>query len=369
VKAGKRNTCVVYGEKTFIKLFRRIDEGPHPEIELYKTFTRSGEPISARYFGALTYRGNDSVTYALGDCVEHFHHSRTLWHMAVDAVLHYMEAALAHGTVRRREEREIDETSDDILFERRIGVVGELTAHMHRTLAGSKDVPFKVESFSQLYQRSLYQSLRGLTHRVFSKVEAILNTLTDAHSMEMQSLILRKKEMLDIFMATLKAKLSAVRMSIHGDYHLGQIMTMDEQYRIADFEGLRMLPLSERRLKRSPFRDIATMVHSLFCVAHYTLFNNIHIQEKDRQKLLPLDQVWATKMGKVFVRSYLKAMEGSGLISASRDETISLIRIYLLERAIIELETAIDNNPDQITIASRCLFHYLGAMRLFTDEN
>jgi maltose alpha-D-glucosyltransferase/alpha-amylase len=144
---------------------------------------------------------------------------------------------------------------------------------------------------------------------------------------------------------------------------------MDEQYRISDFEGLRMLPLSERRLKRSPIRDIATMIHSLYCVAHHTLFNNIHIQEKDRQRLLPLDQVWATKMGKVFIRTYLSAMEGLGLISASGDEVASLMRIYLLERALIELETAVENEQNQMTIASRCLFHYLGTMKLFDDEN
>jgi maltose alpha-D-glucosyltransferase/alpha-amylase len=372
VKSGKRNTSIVLGEKVFVKLYRRIDEGPHPEIETYKKLKNCKEPVTARYAGSLSYRSTDTTSYAIGLFVDHFHHSRTLWHAAVDAVSRYLEASVA-GTgrdmQRGRGEGDVmpdrSETTAASLFETKIGFVGELTAKMHRELAAGTDREFRPEPFSSLYQRSLYQSLRGLTHRVFSRVEAKLDVSSGMNSMELQSLAMRKKDILDIFMSTLKSKLSGVRMRIHGDYHIGQVMTMDERYLICDFEGLANSVLSERRLKRSPLRDIATMVHSLYYVAHYSLYNNVHIQEKDRQMILPRDQVWAATMGKAFVRSYIDAMDGTNLVSATPAESESLLQIYLLERALIELEKAIDQSHENLMIAIRSMIHYMRTLNFF----
>lgn len=379
IKAGKRNTSIVLDEQIFFKLFRRIDEGPNPEIELHKKCDGEDSRIVPRYIGAVHYRSTENVLFDFGFFVEHFHHSRTLYHLAVDAVLRYFEIALTKGANsywdrKRIIDNEIDEfaardaNDSTTVFKQKMVVVGELTAAMHRRLSGGKEEPFRVESFSSLYQRSLYQSLRGLAHRVFSRVEAKMDTGWGPGAMEMQSLDMRKKELLDFFMATLKSRLHAVRMRIHGDYHLGQIMVMDEQYRICDFEGLAALPMSERRLKRSPLRDIASMIHSLYHVAHHSLYHNVHLQERDRQLLLPRDQLWASMMGHTFIQSYFMAMKGSKLVTATPDESKELLRVYLLERALIELEHAISGTQEEIKVASRVLVYYMGPMKNLFPE-
>lgn len=380
IKAGKRNTCGVIGERKFMKMFRRIDEGPNPEIELHKKCDGADVGIVPGYIGSIRYRSTDGVLFDFGMCTEYFQHSRTLWHTAVDAVIRYFEVALSHGAntywgksrsaVGEPDEFAVEEANDaTAVFKQKMIVVGELTAAMHRKLSIGNDESFKVESFSSLYQRSLYQSLRGLAHRVFSRVEAKMDVINGPGAMELQSLDMRKKELLDTFMSTLRSKLHAVRMRIHGDYHLGQIMVMDEQYRLCDFEGLSALPMSERRLKRSPLRDIATMIHSLYNVAHHVLYHNVHLQERERQILLPRDQVWAAMMGHSFVESYFSAMKGSKLVTAEFDESKELLRIYLLERALIELEQAINVSQEQINVASRVLVYYMGPMNnLFPDD-
>lgn len=361
IKAGKRNTCIVIGENTFLKLFRRIDEGHHPEIELHKRLSGHGDEVVSRFIGSLSYQSSDNISYAIGICTDHFHHSRTLWHTAVDAVSQYFEETIVNNV---DSSTPASASSTEKMFEKKVRIIGEITAKMHHQLAKEKEDSFRVESFTSHYQRSLYQSFRGLTHRVFSSIERNFDILPDVHAKELRALPPQKKEILAFFMSTLKARLSAVRMCIHGDYHLGQIMIMDEKYRICDFEGFSTLPLSERRLKRSPLRDIASMVHSLYYVAHFSLINNVQIPKNSHHLLLPKARQWAARMSDAFIQSYFDSIQETPLKLSSYSETQSLLKVFLIERALGDLEWALESDHQELTIATRCLFHYLAELTL-----
>jgi maltose alpha-D-glucosyltransferase / alpha-amylase len=363
VKAGKRNTCVAVDEKTFFKLFRRMEEGANLEIELHKKMSAHDDGVVAQFIGSLTYHGPDAVRYDIGICMDYFHHSRTLWHTAIDAVSQYLEETLASGPqadapVAPYSAAAASEMPSILLFDKKARIVGDLTARMHRDLAEETNEEFKVEPFTSYYQRSLYQSFRGLTHRVFTHIEAQLGSMPETQAKELRELIAREKEVVAVFFTALRPLLSSVRMRIHGDYHLHQIMVMDEQYRVCDFEGLSTLSFGERRLKRSPLRDIASMVHSLYTAAHVSLYT-VKIQEKDRQLLLPKARQWATLMSKEFVQSYLTSIQGASIVSSNNTETQSLLRIFLLERALCDIEHEIESGRRQLTIALHCLSHYL----------
>ncbi len=359
IKAGKRNTCIVIGENTFLKLFRRIDEGHHPEIELHKRLSGHDNEVVSKFIGSLSYQSSDNISYAIGICTDHFHHSRTLWHTAVDAASQFFEETIANNI---DSSAPVSETSIEKIFEKKARIIGEITAKMHHKLAKEKEEGFRVESFTTYYQRSLYQSFRGLTHRIFSFIERKIDILPEVYARELRALHPQKKEILAFFMSALKTRLSAVRMCIHGDYHLGQIMIMDEKYRICDFEGFSTLPLSERRMKRSPLRDVASMVHSLYCAAHFSLTKNVQIPKKEHHLLLPKARQWAVRMSDAFVQSYLSSIQGTPLSLSSPSETQSLLKVYLIERALWDLERALESDHQNLTIATRCLFHYLAEL-------
>ncbi len=375
VKAGKRNTCLVYNEKIFVKLYKRICEGPHPEIELQRTLSEDGEGTVPRYLGDLTYRGAEGTIYAIGIATDYFHHSRTLWHMAMDAASHYLEATLASDGERLRVDAFGDEDAGlpegesqaaltGLLIRSRVDLAGRLTGRMHLRLSEGKDESFRVEPFTMLYQRSLYQTFRIQVHRCFSTIEAGIGALPEESRRPLVPLATRRREVLEQFQGILRSKISAVRMRIHGDYHLGQIMIMDERYRICDFEGTPNAPLSERRIKRSPLRDIATMIYSFHSVSLEALYNNLHIQESDRRNLFPGARLWAERMEKVFLSSYLKEMEGSGLVSPSCEQNIALLRLYLLIRSMSELEYAVETAHERIPIAAQNFAYFLDKLTM-----
>ena len=368
-RAGRRNSCLVIGDKVFVKVFRRLEEGSNPDIELQRKLSGQTTDMVAGFVGCCTYRSAGNVSYHLGLYTDYFAHSKTFWRTALDAVSQHLESAMAgsidHASaappVSSPESGSIlSATPMGLLFERKVRLIGELTARMHRELATGDGEDFRVEPFTMLYQRSLYQSFRGFTHRVFSRIAEGLDALSDSHSAQLKALLPREKEIFANLTSVLRTRVSAVRMRIHGDFHLGQIMVMDEKYRICDFEGVPTLPLSERRLKRSPLRDVASLMHSLHYAAQFSLIKNVKIQEKDRQVLLPTAQLWAATMSEAFLLAYLAAMEGTTIIASALVETRALVRLYLFERALSDVEKALEFDHDHIPIAARCLLHALG---------
>jgi maltose alpha-D-glucosyltransferase/alpha-amylase len=374
IKAGSRNTSAELGEKVYVKLFRHIEDGTHPEIELLDKLSGESHDVVPSFIGSLSYQTDGNISFSLGFCSAFFRHSRTLYNLAIDAVTQYLEETFAEGIEKPIVAENAPHTVVPalpamaavpailVLFDKKVALVGELTAKMHRLLAAGKEESFRIEPYTAFYQRSLHQSIRNLTHRLFSRIEAFKGTFPKTLVDKFRELPL-ENEILGFFLPALNSKLSTVRMRIHGDYRLDKIMVMDEKYRISDFEGMPSLPLSERRFKRSPLQDIASMVHSLNSTAHYALLKNVHIQEKDREALLPQMRQWAQTMENVFVESYFTAMQGSGLTAPTLDETKKLLSVYILERGLDGLNNSLESGEQTLTIALHTLFHYIEKLR------
>ncbi|MBN1979953.1 MAG: maltose alpha-D-glucosyltransferase [Chitinivibrionales bacterium] len=371
VKAGKRNTCVAFGERVFFKFYRRLEDGVHPEIELFRNISLRTSEIVSPFIGNLTYRAPNSLSCNIGLCIGYFHHSKTLWNAALDTATQFFEEVLAGAislsdtSLFQQEKPAVAPVCPalippiGVLFEKKIRILGQLTAQMHTVLATVEDEDFNVEPFTVLYQRSLYQSFRGLTHQVFALLEKHVNVLPESNAKELRLLLPCEKDIVALFSIILKVELTAVRMRIHGDFHLGQIMIMDDKCRIGDFEGLSTVPISQRRIKRSPLQDIASMVHSLRCAAYFSQHHCLQILEKERISLFPAVRHWSGVMESAFIQSYLETMKETNLTATSLDEVALLLRLYLIVSALQDIEKTLSSDPLYLPIALTSLRHYI----------
>lgn len=131
-----------------------------------------------------------------------------------------------------------------------------------------------MEEFSTLYQRSIFQSMRGLVKKNFQALAASLHRLPDDVQLRATQVLSAEKDVIACLQKITGKRLSAMKCRIHGDFHLGQALFTGKDFVFIDFEGEPVYTLTERRLKRSPLRDVAGLLHSFHYAAMTTLVNH-----------------------------------------------------------------------------------------------
>jgi Uncharacterized protein, probably involved in trehalose biosynthesis len=296
------------------------------------------------------------------------------WKYTLDSVGRYFERVLA----RKNEIREAPKAPSSLLevaFQEMPTIVHELisgvyvemarllgrrTAELHLALSSDAEDPnFSPEPFSVLYQRSVYQSMQSLTKRVFDLLRKNVKTLPEGVKDSAGEVLGSEKKIMERFRAIFKKKVSAMKIRIHGDYHLGQVLYTGNDFIIIDFEGEPARPLSERRLKRSPLRDVAGMIRSFHYAAYMSLFKHVPFKPEELQGLEPWADVWYKYISGVFLKSYLDTVRDAPFIPKDRDELDVMLRAYLLDKAVYELGYELNNRPDWVTVPIKGIKHLL----------
>jgi maltose alpha-D-glucosyltransferase/alpha-amylase len=136
----------------------------------------------------------------------------------------------------------------------------------------------------------------------------------------------------------------------HGDFHLGQVLHTGKDFIIIDFEGEPSRTLGERRAKRCPLTDVASMIRSFSYAAHSALFDHVGLREEDVPTLEPWVELWHKYVSALFLESYLQTAGEPPFLPRNREELKILLRAFLLEKAIYELGYELNNRPDWVAI-------------------
>jgi len=233
-------------------------------------------------------------------------------------------------------------------------LLGQRTAELHVALASVLDDPeFTPEPFTFMYQNSLYQSLRSFTIRTFQLLRERLKDLPEALKAEAQQVLDLEKPIIEHYQLVRKQKLSAMRIRCHGDYHLGQILYTGKDFVIIDFEGEPARALSERRLKRSPLRDVAGIIRSFHYAAHSALLRQVQLTRRPEDDLPVLQhwaQYWYTWVSVAFLTAYLNIVNETGLLPDAPDQLKILLDAYILDKAVYEIGYELNNRPDWVRV-------------------
>jgi maltose alpha-D-glucosyltransferase / alpha-amylase len=233
----------------------------------------------------------------------------------------------------------------------RARLLGVRTGEMHLALAAAKDEPdFKPEPYSLHYQRSLFAGLQTLVRSTFSNQTRKLQQLPDETRKQAEEVLAMRQEVLNVLKHIYRKKIDVVKIRIHGDYHLGQVLFTGKDFIITDFEGEPARSYSERRLRRSPLRDVAGMIRSFHYAAYASLYLDNQIRPEDLGKLVPFVEQWYHYMSNFFIKAYLETVAGSAFIPKDKEDLETLLTTFLLEKAIYELNYELNNRPTWITI-------------------
>jgi maltose alpha-D-glucosyltransferase/alpha-amylase len=231
---------------------------------------------------------------------------------------------------------------------------------MHLALASGTDDPaFAPEAFSAHYRRSLYQSLRGRARPALLLLRRRAKSLPAA-----AEVVEREDEVLRRFSAVGDVSLHNLRIRIHGDYHLGQVLWTGRDFVIVDFEGEPARPLGERRIKRSPLQDVAGMLRSF----HYAAYTALAVPQPEQDGAADATDraeewllFWHHWVSIVFLQAYLERAEGAAFVPARPADLNTLLDAFLLEKAVYELRYEAANRPDWVHIPVQGVRQLLGS--------
>lgn len=379
LKADQSNTAIIYNDQFFFKFYRKLEKEINPDLEIVRFLSENTSfRNSPKYAGSMEFHDNEGKTIVFGLLQEKVENQGDAWNVIIDSVGRFYERVITKAkkeklpklvnkaSIRFEDAPEVIQEFIGRGFYERVVRLGQRTAEMHLALASDlSNSAFAPENFTANYQRSLYSSLRKLTKDRFRLLEGSLDKL-NVETQELAKKVLALEDsVLECFSEIYTVRIDALKTRIHGDYHLGQILFTGKDFIIIDFEGEPGFSFSERRLKKSPFKDVAGMMRSF----HYAAFGKIVLNENYREKDIEFLEQWAEQWQHYASRFYLGAyMEKLGIGPELSDENEILIRTFLLEKAVYELGYELNGRPDWVNIPLRGIHYLMQRYALAKDE-
>jgi maltose alpha-D-glucosyltransferase/alpha-amylase len=344
--AEQSNSSLIYGDSLILKLFRRLQPGQNPDIEIGKYLTQTAhfDRIPA-FMGAMEYRREPDEPAALAMLQRLIPNEGDGWTWATEELERYYE-----NNARTPFPQAPESARDHVgAFLEAAAVLGRRTAEMHIALAAAVDNPaFSPEPFDAQQIEAMTAGMREEATKAFDLLKANLSALPD-EVLEMAGVALGKRRQI-VDRLCLNAHDYGKRIRVHGDYHLGQVLRTKNDFVILDFEGEPARPLAERRAKHSPLKDVAGMLRSFSYAANATLMTYTTRHPEDFESLEPWARLWERTVSSEFLTAYREAARESNVLPPSEDDFHKLLDASLLEKATYELMYELNNRPTWVRI-------------------
>jgi maltose alpha-D-glucosyltransferase/alpha-amylase len=377
------NTSIIYGDRLILKLFRRIEPGINPDFEIGRQLTEKIRfPRVPAVAGALEYeRGSQPAT--LGMIQQLVESQADGWTHATDEIARYYEhvggvTAPVVSAPRRFTELAITEIPKRVqeamgAYLELSSKLGRRTGEMHLALAAdTSDPAFAPEPFTKDDLKALSSEAVALAQRAFHALDGRLQE-PEEHGSEgqtsgsrpaldvdqVQRLVTARDALLDRIRSAPRFEFVCSKIRVHGDYHLGQVLWAEGDFYLLDFEGEPARSLSHRRQKQSPLKDVAGMLRSFNYAAYAGLFGQAAARPADFGRLEPWAHLWQTWASAAFLRGYFETAGDASFLPADLAQRDALLRLFMLDKALYELNYELNNRPDWVRIPLWGIFDLL----------
>ncbi|MFL6311481.1 MAG: maltose alpha-D-glucosyltransferase [Terriglobales bacterium] len=373
---------VTLGQDFVFTLYREIEAGSNPDREIGEFLTNhTNFAHGVRTLGAIEYRvtqedESEQVT-TLGTLTNYVRNAADGWIYTLDHLGLFFERALAIGEDDPRLKELISGTPFALSSQPVPRVINELlgghaetavllgrcTAEMHIALSSQPEIPdFAPEPFTEFYRHSLYHGLLAQMNKSLDALRNHVEQLSGAAQEEARAVLEQHDTLRERFNVLRDMRISGMRTRHHGDYHLGNVLYTGSDFIIKNFDGDYTRPMSERRIKRSPIKDVASMVRSLHYVSHAVLFNHVPgiVTTQDADwRLERWAKAWYQWVSALFLRGYFETAGAAGCLPRTQPEIKALLDAYTLEKGLNEVEYELQHRPDWVRIPLHGILEHL----------
>lgn len=331
--AEQSNSSILFGDSLILKLFRRVEEGINPDVEIGRALTEEAHFAHTPAFaGEIVYTTDVpdeplQRSYVLGLLQEQVRNLGDGWGWTLGELQTAKDSAVADPAAAYR-------GAATLLAKR--------TAEMHSSLAAAQGQDMIPEPASSEKLLADASRLRAQITSTLSLLRQKFADLPDEYVADAAALLAQRSTMeaLADRMASLSPADAGQWTRIHGDYHLGQVLRTEDDFAILDFEGEPVKSLEERRRRQSPLRDVAGMLRSFSYVA--AAFGNQHPEANE----------WLRDWDRTVRATYLNAYAAERGLEVAGSLKVMLSG-YLLEKALYELQYELNHRPDWVAIPLR----------------
>lgn len=365
IQAEQSNSSLVFKNKFILKLYRKLEEGISPEVEMGQFLTVDRNfPNASPLAGHIELRQKKEGPTTIAVLHGFIPNQGDAWSYTLDNVKRFFERILATAPAETKGLADADNylkvgAGLDITEEERqligpylvsVEVLAKRTAEFHKTMAaGRESSEFAPESFSDLYRRSLYQSMRNGTAMVMDSARQAIKRGTHPESERLSQLLGWEKKIYERFGRLLKMKIKGLRVRTHGDYHLGQVLYTGKDFILIDFEGEPIYSIGARKIKRMPLRDVGGMLRSFHYAACYYLMGD-DFRSADMAQLEKWAAFWYRCVATVFLNTYLSAVAKEEFLPKTELELQTLMDVYVLDKALYEVRYELSHRPNWVRI-------------------
>jgi maltose alpha-D-glucosyltransferase/alpha-amylase len=229
--------------------------------------------------------------------------------------------------------------------------IGRRTAELHLAFTTpTEDPAFAAEPISADDTARWTEALLARAHNVFGLIEHGMAKLPETTAALAERLLQHRYAVATHIEATWNTKYDGLKTRHHGDFHLGQILIAKDDTYILDFEGEPRRSLDERRRKAPPARDVAGFIRSIDYAISAAMDREPNLSAEDRAMLIRQIRIWGDRLTAAYWESYQATIGDAPLWPTDKEQISQLLDLFLLEKALYEIEYEITNRPSWVHI-------------------
>jgi maltose alpha-D-glucosyltransferase/alpha-amylase len=345
VETEQTNTTALVGSNYVVKLFRRLEPGVNPELEVGRFLTdTAGFANTPPLLGTVELVDGEtrSAVAVVHGFVENQGDAWSVTNAYLDRFVDEQRLLSAEAPV---------ESVEEAAYLRWMRQTGQRLAEMQSALASRDDVaafapepitPDDIRGWSEQLLRRAEHVFDQLTHRQ-ADLKPSDRAVVDQLLALLPSLPMKLRAMLP-------AAIDALKIRHHGDLHLGQMLIVKDDIFIIDFEGEPRRTLEERRRRTPAARDLAGLIRSIDYSVVAALGRALKTTSDEHGKIAHALQGWREHATAALLTSYREFLGDTRLWPADPPATDRLLDFFLLEKAFYEIEYELAHRPDWLNV-------------------
>jgi len=345
VETGKSNSTALVDGDYCIKVFRKIEAGIHPAIEVGRFLTEQAHFANTpMLLGTVEFvEGNQHSAVATVHTL--IQNQGDGWTVTAAYLDRFVEDQRLLAVNSNR-----GESDEEAPYLRIMAQAGRRIAELHMALASNAELAaFAPEQVAG-------EDVRRWTGEAIARADRLLDTLAQRDAVRetdkpfVDRLLAQRDALHDRLSALLPADIGGLNIRLHGDFRLEQMLIVKDDIFIIGFEGDPAVPFAERQRKAPAARDIAAMIRSIDYSVAAALDRALKVAPDEQGKLAAALSQWRDRATAALLTTYRETMTNARLWPADLHATKAMVNFFSLEKAVREIEYELAHRPEWLRL-------------------